>query len=195
MGGTFDPIHMGHLVTAEEARQQFNLDYVIFIPSGSPPHKRNITITSAEHRYLMTVLAVIANPYFAVSRYEIDRDKPSYTIDTVKHFSEVYGQRAKLYFITGADAILEIMTWKDYSELLSRCFFIAASRPGYPFRKLQELAKTVPEINSSVRFLEIPAMAISSTFIRKRVAQGKTIKYLTPDPVEQYIRKNKLYVR
>ena len=196
MGGTFDPIHIGHLVTAEEARQQFSLDYVIFIPAGVPPHKDARHISSAEHRYIMTMLAVVDNPYFTVSRLEIDRRQPSYTIDTVQSFFQIYDHQLKLYFITGADAILDIVTWKDCELLLDSCFFIAASRPGYSFGKLKDVLGSVsPRMIKKVHLLEIPAMAVSSTFIRRRVASGKTIKYLTPEAVEQYIYKNRLYVQ
>lgn len=195
MGGTFDPIHIGHLVTAEEARQQFALDYVVFIPAGAPPHKDAQKISSAEHRYMMTMLAVVDNPYFTVSRLEIERQKPSYTIDTVRSFFQIYKEQLKLYFITGADAILDIITWRNYETLLDSCFFIAASRPGYSFSKLKDiLGPAFPRVIQKVHLLEIPAMAISSTFIRRRVAEGKTIKYLTPEAVEQYIYKNRLYV-
>jgi len=195
MGGTFDPIHIGHLVSAEEARQQFNLDYVIFVPVGLPPHKDIKNITCTEHLSLMTTLAVMSNPYFKVSRFEIDRQEPSYTLDTVCHFSTRGGAGSNIFFITGADAILEISTWKDYQQLLDLCVFIAVSRPGYSLSRLREtLGAGCPKANQKIHLLEIPALAISSTFIRDRVALGKTIKYLTPEPVEQYIKKNKLYL-
>lgn len=196
MGGTFDPIHIGHLVTAEEARQQFKLDHVVFMPTGNPPHKDKTRITDAEHRYLMTLLAVLDNPFFTVSRMEIDSKETTYTIDTVRNFIKLYKSKLTLYFITGADAILDITTWKDYKLLLKYCEFIAASRPGYSFSKLKVILGDVfPEVIKRVHLLEIPAMAISSTFLRRRVAEGKTIRYLTPETVEQYIYKNKLYVR
>ncbi|MEW5919994.1 MAG: nicotinate-nucleotide adenylyltransferase [Bacillota bacterium] len=195
MGGTFDPIHLGHLVTAEEACQQFNLDHVVFMPSGEPPHKDKRKVTAAEHRYLMTMLAVVANPKFTLSRLEIESKQPSYTVDTVRRFYELYGDNLTLYFITGADAILDITTWKDYKELLERCSFIATSRPGYSLQKLQELlGSAFSVIMRHIHLLEVPAMAISSTEIRRRVAAGKTIRYLTPRPVEQYIYKNRLYI-
>ena len=194
MGGTFDPIHMGHLVTAEEARQQFDLDYVIFVPTGLPPHKDKNAISLPEHRYLMTTLAVMSNPSFFVSRIEIDQKEPTYTIDTVRHFSGWKEPEPEIYFITGADAILEIFTWKDYEDLLRLCTFIAVSRPGYSLDRFHEtLNRTCPEMQQKVHLLEIPALAVSSTFIRERVALGKTIKYLTPEPVEQYIKKHGLY--
>jgi nicotinate-nucleotide adenylyltransferase len=196
MGGTFDPIHLGHLVTAEEVRLRHNLDYVIFVPSGTPPHKENRTVTNAEHRYLMTMLATITNPYFTVSRVEIDQppDTPTYTIDTIRFFHEYYGSNVRLFFITGADAILEIITWKDYRILLSICSFIAVTRPGYSLNRLRETIGAVcPQVLFNIHILEIPAVAISSTLIRQRVAEGKTIKYLTPESVTEYIIKNRLY--
>lgn len=195
MGGTFDPIHLGHLVSAEEARQQFSLDYVIFIPAGYPPHKDKAEITLPEHRYLMTSLAVMSNPFFIVSRVEADRAAPSFTVDTVRYFAEREGEGTGLYFITGADAILEILTWKDYDVLPELCTFIAVSRPGYSLERLKEtVGRLCPPLLQKVHLLEIPALAISSTYIRERVALGKTIKYLTPEPVEQYIKKHGLYL-
>ncbi len=194
MGGTFDPIHMGHLVTAEEARQQFSLDYVIFIPAGLPPHKEKEHVSPAEHRCLMTTLAVMSNPSFIVSRLEVDKDEPSYTIDTVRHFTTSSTPGTNLFFITGADAIMDILTWKDYPELIRLCTFIAVSRPEYPLDRLSEITGSLSmELRTKIHLLEIPALAISSTFIRKRTALGKTIKYLTPEPVEQYIKKHGLY--
>ena len=194
MGGTFDPIHMGHLVSAEEARQQFALDYVIFVPAGHPPHKEKTGVSDPEHRYLMTTLAVMSNPAFVVSRYEVERIEPSYTVDTVRHFARQEAAEANIYFITGADAILDILTWKDYKGLLDMCTFIAVTRPGYSLDRLEEARNSLPGIMDRVNLLEIPALAISSTYIRERVALGRTIKYLTPEPVEQYIRKQRLYM-
>jgi nicotinate-nucleotide adenylyltransferase len=196
MGGTFDPIHLGHLVTAEEVRIQFGLDQVVFVPSGHPPHKELRQVSDTEHRYLMTVLATITNPHFSVSRVEIDRPAKelTYTIDTIRYFHDFYGGEANLYFITGADAILEILTWKDYRELLSICSFIAATRPGYSLGKLEEtIGSACPEALENIHVLEIPAMAISSTFIRRRVCEGNPVKYLTTESVAQYILKNGLY--
>lgn len=194
IGGTFDPIHIGHLVSAEEARQQFDLAEVIFIPAGYPPHKERQKITPPEHRYLMASLAVISNPHFSVSRVEIDREQPSYTIDTLQYFKESAGQAANLFLITGADAILDILAWKSYDRLLDLCTMIAVSRPGYSFEKLREtVGSQFPSFNSKVRLLEMPGLAISSSLIRERVAGGRTIKYLTPEPVEQYIGKHGLY--
>ncbi|MCR3922517.1 MAG: nicotinate-nucleotide adenylyltransferase [Firmicutes bacterium] len=195
MGGTFDPIHLGHLVIAEEVRIQFKLDKVVFVPTGNPPHKVTGHVTDPEHRYLMTVLATINNPYFTVSRVETDRVQAlTYTIDTIRFFNNYYDGKANLYFITGADAILDILTWKDYKELLSICHFIAATRPGYSLEKLKDtISAASPDALRNIQVLEIPGMQISSTLIRSRVSAGKPIKYLTPDSVTEYISKNSLY--
>ena len=191
MGGTFDPIHNGHLVTAECASYQYNLDKVVFVPSGNPPHKTNKEITNADDRYSMALLATMSNPKFRVSRMEIDREGLSYTIDTVKEFKKIY-PNAKFYFITGADAILEIFTWKAPGKLLAEVEFIAASRPGYC---LSQLGREIyDEYRDSIHLLEIPGLAISSTDIRGRVRVGRPIKYQLPEEVEAYIRKHNLYL-
>lgn len=196
MGGTFDPIHLGHLVTAEEVRIQYGLDQVVFVPSGQPPHKDGRQVSHQEHRYLMTVLATISNPYFTVSRVEIDQQPgtATYTIDTVRYFHQYFGSKCQLFFITGADAILEILTWKDYRELLSICSFIAATRPGYCLNRLEEtIGESCLDTLAAIHVVEIPAVAISSTLIRERLAGDKPIKYLTTEAVAQYIVKNGLY--
>jgi len=194
MGGTFDPIHYGHLVSAEAVRIQYNIDKIIFIPSGNPPHKHNINITPAEHRYIMAQMAVLSNPYFEVSRLELDREGRSYTVDTIKELREVLGNNIELYFITGADAILEILTWKNVGELLSLCKFIAVTRPGYGKAELYNKVSELKSLfKSDIITINVPEFAISSTDIRDRVASGKSIKYLVPESVEAYIEKNKLY--
>ncbi|MGC9063173.1 MAG: nicotinate-nucleotide adenylyltransferase [bacterium] len=189
MGGTFNPIHYGHLVAAEEARSQFSLDQVIFIPSGQPPHREPCSIAPAEDRYIMTALAITTNPYFNISRMEIDRPGPSYTIDTVKSFKQLHPD-STIFFITGLDAILEILTWRDPYELVKIVRFIAVTRPGYNPDHLKMLDR---EILDNVSLLEIPGYAISSTMIRERVALGKPIRYMVPEPVEAYIKKHGLY--
>ena len=195
MGGTFDPIHYGHLVTAEEARGRFELDKVVFVPSGKPPHKKGYTVTEARHRYLMTILAVATNPYFEVSRLEIERKGYSYTIDTVSHFYETSPKDCEIFFITGADAILEILTWKNVEELLGKTKFIVATRPGIDLKHLDAVVTQLPAHGSNAIFpLEVPAMAISSTDIRRRVKEDRSIKYLLPEAAEQYIYKNGLYL-
>jgi nicotinate-nucleotide adenylyltransferase len=197
MGGTFNPIHHGHLVTAGEALSQFCLNKVIFIPSGDPPHKNALEEKIAEHRYLMTVIATSSNKNFFVSRIEIDRKGKSYTIDTMKQLRKIYGEDAELFFITGADAILEILTWKKTEEIIQLCSFIAATRPGYNISKIQELKeKLFKKTNNNVDkifIMEIPALAISSTDIRKRVKENRPIDYLVPEGVSNYILKHGLY--
>lgn len=194
MGGTFDPIHMGHLVTAEEVRHEFNVDEVLFVPTGHPPHKSNINMTTCEHRYLMTVLATAANPYFKVSRIEIEREGVTYTIDTIKELKRIYGNEVQLYFITGADAVHKILSWKESAELLKICDFVAVTRPGY---NKEELIEQVEELKiqykTNIHFLEVPALAISSSDIRRRLHEMKPIKYLVPQEVENYIKKHELY--
>jgi len=193
MGGTFDPIHYGHLVTAEAVREKFEIEKVIFIPAGRPPHKKNQNIAHDEHRYLMTVLATVNNSYFDVSRVEIDRPGTTYTIDTIRAIKKIYND-VEIYFITGADAIGEILTWKEPEELLQLCKFVPVTRPGY---NKDNLIKKFSEISSrfgiNLDFTEVPSLAISSTDIRNRVKSGKTIKYLLPEEVEKYILKFDIY--
>lgn len=194
MGGTFDPIHFGHLVTAEEARINFELDKVIFVPTGNPPHKKDYEVTEPEHRYLMTALATNSNPFFEVSRIEIERKGYSYTVDTLNQLVEIYGKDTSLFFISGADAVLDILTWKNIKGVLDVCTFIAATRPGYPVKKLKDKLEEIKKLyGKDVYLLEVTAIAISSTEIRRRVKEGRSIKYLVPEGVEEYILKNGLY--
>lgn len=193
MGGTFDPIHYGHLVTAECARHQFALDKVIFVPTGHPPHKKKYPVTDPMERLYMTRLAVASNPFFEVSAIEAERPGLSYTVDTVKAIRAAY-PGARLYFITGADAILEIINWHNVGELLSLCNFIGATRPGYQIENLEGL-QSIPGVDMSRIFtMVIPALAISSTDIRKRRLKGEPIKYLLPEAVEEYIMRKGLYL-
>ncbi len=192
MGGTFDPIHYGHLVTAEVARVRFRLDEVIFIPAGLPPHKQKLHVTEPRHRYNMTMMATGTNPYFTVSGMELDRIGPSYTYDTVnslQNAAAAKGEELEIFFITGADAILEIMEWHRIHELAQKCIFIAATRPGYVLEDL----KINSSLQQKIYFLEVPALAISSTDIRRRIHEGEPIKYLVPEEVENYIYKYRLY--
>jgi nicotinate-nucleotide adenylyltransferase len=183
MGGTFDPIHNGHLVAASEARQKLELDEVIFVPTGESYQKRNVS--EAEHRYLMTVIATASNPHFTVSRVDIDRAGPTYTIDTLNDI-RVTHPNAELFFISGADAVAEILEWKDAPELFSLAHFVAVSRPGHPLT-----ITGLPE--EHVSLLEVPALAISSTDCRSRVSRDFPVWYLVPDGVVQYIAKYRLY--
>ncbi|HOB22272.1 MAG: nicotinate-nucleotide adenylyltransferase [Firmicutes bacterium] len=194
MGGTFDPIHFGHLVAAEEARAVLGLEYVFFVPSGRPPHKKERPITKAEHRYLMTVLATATNPSFKVSRVDITRPGYSYTVDTISAFREMLGPDCELYFITGADAILQILSWKDVDRLFASCYLIAATRPGYDLSQLRaSFGASWQRYSDKIKTLEVPALAISSSEIRRRVAAGEPIRYLLPESVVQYIYKHGLY--
>lgn len=195
MGGTFDPIHYGHLVTAEAVRDKFKLDKVLFVPTGNPPHKMSRATSDPEHRYLMTVLATITNPYFDVSRLEIDRTGITYTVDTIKDLRKIYGENAEIYFITGADAILEILTWYNVEELFKICCFVAATRPGFHGKDMeQKLNEIKSKYNQEIFSIEVPSLAISSTDIRDRIKNCKTIRYLLPEAVEHYIRKSNLYL-
>ena len=195
MGGTFDPVHHGHLVTAEEARVQFTLEHVYFVPNRFPPHKQLDQVTDPEHRFRMTSLAVRTNPRFSVSRLEIDRRGPSYTIDTLLALRAEHSAR-DLYYITGADAILQIVRgeWERSAELLTLCQYIAASRPGFPIdvHDLRRYNVTRQHLDN-LHVMEIPALSISSTDIRRRVAEGRPIRYLLPDEVAAYIAEHGLY--
>ncbi|MFE7845004.1 nicotinate-nucleotide adenylyltransferase [Microbacterium sp. NPDC057407] len=183
MGGTFDPIHHGHLVAASEVAQWFDLDEVVFVPTGQPWQKSDVS--HSEHRYLMTVIATASNPRFTVSRVDIDRSGPTYTIDTLR---DLKAERpdAELYFITGADAIAQILSWRDHDELWDLAHFVAVSRPGH-------VLSTDGLPTEDVSQLEIPALAISSTDCRDRVGRGHPVWYLVPDGVVQYIAKHHLY--
>jgi nicotinate-nucleotide adenylyltransferase len=183
MGGTFDPIHNGHLVAASEVAQSFDLDEVVFVPTGQPWQKSKVT--DSEHRYLMTVVATASNPRFTVSRVDIDRPGPTYTIDTLR---DLRAQRpdAELFFITGADAVAQILSWRDHDELWELAHFVAVSRPGH-------VLNTDGLPADGVSQLEVPALAISSTDCRDRVDRGHPVWYLVPDGVVQYIAKHHLY--
>ncbi|QCR40400.1 nicotinic acid mononucleotide adenylyltransferase [Microbacterium sp. SGAir0570] len=183
MGGTFDPIHHGHLVAASEVAQSFDLDEVVFVPTGTPWQKS--FVSPGEHRYLMTVIATASNPMFTVSRVDIDRDGPTYTIDTLR---DLKAQRpdADFFFITGADAIAQILSWRNHDELWELAHFVAVSRPGHTLS-----SAGLP--SDDVSLLEIPALAISSTDCRARVGRGHPVWYLVPDGVVQYIAKHHLY--
>lgn len=194
MGGTFDPIHYGHLVAAAEAAEEFRLEQVVFVPAGQPPHKRPETVTDARHRFLMTVLATVANDVFVVSRVDIDRPGPSYTVDTLSELQRLYGPETELYFITGADAMSQILQWKDGESLFEMCHFIAATRPGYSLMTFKKaLGPVAQKFKDRIHPLQVPALAISSSDIRHRIRQGRSARYLLPDPVWHYIMKNGLY--
>ncbi len=192
IGGTFDPIHHGHLLAAEQARWEFGLERVLFIPTGQPWQKPN-GVSPAEDRYLMTVIATASNPAFATSRTEIDHPGPTYTADTLRRLHAQFGDGARLFFVTGADAVLQILTWREQEEVLKLAELIAATRPGYDLADLADLLKRVPAASGRVHVMEIPGLAISSTDIRARAARGAPIQYLVPDEVASYVRKRGLY--
>lgn len=183
MGGTFDPIHHGHLVAASEVAKSFALDEVVFVPTGEPWQKTDVS--ASEHRYLMTVIATASNPQFTVSRVDIDRSGPTYTVDTLRDLRAAMPD-AELFFISGADAVTQIFGWKDAEELWGLAHFIAVSRPGHEL-SLSGLS------GEHVSLLEVPALSISSTDCRSRVARGFPVWYLVPDGVVQYIAKHELY--
>jgi nicotinate-nucleotide adenylyltransferase len=189
MGGTFDPIHHGHLVAAEEARWQFDLDRVVFVPTGRPWQKP-VGVSPAEDRYRMTVLATTSNPAFTVSRLEVDHQGPTYTVDTLRRLRAAQPAGTRLFFITGADAVLQILTWKEPDQVLALAELIAATRPGFD---LDRLIGQVPGAAGRVHRMEIPALAISSSDLRTRVARGAPIQYLVPDEVARYIHDHALY--
>lgn len=188
MGGTFDPIHHGHLVAASEVAERFSLDEVVFVPTGEPWQKAGRKVSAAEDRYLMTVIATASNPRFRVSRVDIDRGGPTYTVDTLRDLQQQY-PGAELFFITGADALANIVTWRDWEKMFTLARFVGVTRPGY---ELDDAI--VPEVHRDrIELVPIPAMAISSTDCRQRAASKRPVWYLVPDGVVQYIAKHGLY--
>ncbi|GAA1863584.1 nicotinate-nucleotide adenylyltransferase [Asanoa iriomotensis] len=186
MGGTFDPIHHGHLVAASEVADNYALDEVVFVPTGQPWQKDAREVSPAEDRYLMTVIATASNPRFHVSRVDIDREGPTYTVDTLRDIRAMYGPKTQLFFITGADALARILSWKDTDQMFELAHFVAVTRPGFHLSD-----EHLPA--DAVSMIQVPAMAISSTDCRTRVAAGKPVWYLVPDGVVQYIAKRHLY--
>jgi len=193
-GGTFNPIHIGHLIIAETVRDKFGLDKVLFIPSGMPPHKNLGSVVCAEKRFDMVQRAVEGNPYFVASRIEIDRKGYTYTVDTMKKLREIYGNDTSLYYIIGADVLNDLLSWRSFEEVFKICEFIAVLRPGNDkkafYNQMEYLKDTY---GVKIHFIDAPLIEISSTEIRGRVKQGRSIKYLVPESVEEYIESNKLY--
>jgi nicotinate-nucleotide adenylyltransferase len=191
MGGTFDPIHHGHLVAASEVADLFDLDEVLFVPTGQPWQKHR-EVTAAEDRYLMTVIATASNPRFGVSRVDIDRPGPTYTRDTLRDLKTMHPD-AELYFITGADALASILSWQNWEDLFSMARFVGVSRPGFELdgKHIEAARSELP--SDALSLVEIPALAISSSDCRARAAAGRPIWYLVPDGVVQYVAKRKLY--
>ncbi|MBV8927498.1 MAG: nicotinate-nucleotide adenylyltransferase [Mycobacteriaceae bacterium] len=194
MGGTFDPIHHGHLVAASEVAGLFDLDEVVFVPTGEPWQKQGRHVSPAEDRYLMTVIATASNPRFSVSRVDIDRGGPTYTKDTLSDLREL-NPDADLYFITGADALASILTWQGVEEMFGLARFVGVSRPGYTLNGDHIVAALDSMAPDALNLVEVPALAISSSDCRARAASGRPIWYLVPDGVVQYVSKRRLYRR
>lgn len=192
MGGTFDPIHHGHLVAAETAYDELNLDLVLFMPCGSPAFKQNRHVATAEDRYAMAILATADNPHFLVSRFEINRAGITYTADTMRLLRAYYPDNVEFFFITGADAIANIIYWHNAHKISSSCHFVAATRPGYDLRSVQRRIEA-SNLHLNIRYLEVPALSISSSYLRERVQHQRSLRYLTPDTVTGYIHKHLLY--
>ena len=188
MGGTFDPIHHGHLVAASEVATIFDLDEVIFVPTGRPWQKSDREVSSPEDRYLMTVIATASNPRFSVSRIDIDRDGPTFTVDTLSDLRAQRGPDVEMFFITGADALAQILDWQRSHEVVRLAHFVGVTRPGHVLAD-----PGLPD--GQVSLVEIPALAISSSDCRERVGRNQPIWYLVPDGVVQYIAKRGLYAR
>lgn len=183
LGGTFNPVHIGHLILAEEAHLKLNLDKVIFVPSFIPPHKEIDPKVKPKDRLKMVQLAIADNPHFDVSKFEIESEKKSYSIDTLKEFRKKYGDKSQLYFITGSDSLKDLFSWKDINDIFKISKFIVANRPGYPVNNVPEEVETVV----------ITPIEVSSEDIRKRIKEGRSIRYLVPEKVHKYIEEHKLY--
>ncbi len=192
MGGTFDPIHNGHLVAAEQAFDDLRLDVVVFMPAGTPAFKQDKNVSSGEDRYAMTLLATADNPHFLASRFEVDRSGVTYTAETLSLLSLAYPSNVEFYFITGADAIAEIVSWRDAEKIARLAHLVGATRPGYDLAHAKN-AILQSKLGFDVTYLEVPALAISSSYLRQRIRAGQSLRYLTPDQVTGYIHKHHLY--
>lgn len=195
-GGTFNPIHNGHLIVAESVREQFGLDRVLFMPSGQPPHKRDSEVIDPEHRFEMVRLAVESNPFFEASRMEIDRSGFTYTVNTLQELRAQCGDETEFYFIIGADVVPELITWKDFRQVFSLCEFIAVLRPGFDREAFMgEIGRISADYGAVIHTVGARLVDISSTEIRGRRMAGESIKYLVPDGVMEYIYKEGLYTK
>jgi len=192
LGGTFDPIHLAHLVAAEEVRVRIALERVLFVPAGMPPHKLHVNVTPTKHRLKMVELAIADNPHFTLSRVDIDRFGPSYTVDTIELLHDEYGPEAEIYFIMGSDSLSELLTWHKPERLIRLCRIVALTRPGHRV-DLKELNRLLPGAIARVQLLDMPLLEISGTELQRRVRAGLPIKYLVPPAVEAYIHRHGLY--
>ncbi len=194
LGGTFDPVHNGHLIVAEEVKTRLNLVEIIFVPAGQPWLKAAKPISPAEHRLQMLRLAIADKPYFKLSTIEIERTGPSYTIDTVTELRDKLGSEDELFFILGWDSLAELPQWREPSRLIKMCYLVAVPRPGYPRPKLKTLEVIIRGLSQRVMLMKKPEIDISASAIRERVARGLSIRHLVPEPVNRYIKEHKLYI-
>ena len=192
IGGTFDPIHYGHLAAAEEARVRVNLEKVLFAVAGLPPHKLDEEVTPVEHRLAMVQLGIFSNPDFELSRVDVDRSGPSYTVDTISILQEQWGQGTEMFFILGLDSLVEVPTWHEPERLIQLCHLVAVARPGFEV-DMRQLEDSVPGISSRVEIIGMPEVDISSSDLQRRVREGLPIRYQVPEEVERYIREHRLY--
>jgi nicotinate-nucleotide adenylyltransferase len=193
LGGTFDPVHLGHILMAEEAMKSLGLGEVLLVPAGQPISKMKEQLTPAEHRLQMLRLAVAERPHLKVSTMELERPGPSYTVDTITELGRKYGSKDELLFILGWDSLAQLPNWREPARIIGMCSLVAVPRPGFPRPDLKALEKKIPSISKRVVFLEKPQADISATDIRKKVARGESIAHLVPAPVAEYIKKHKLY--
>ncbi|MFC1921522.1 nicotinate-nucleotide adenylyltransferase [Chloroflexota bacterium] len=194
LGGTFDPVHKGHMAVAETVMSRVGLDEVVFMPAARTPLKENIRISAAEHRIEMIRCAIEGIPYFRLSTIEMSRTGPSYTVDTLSELRKTINDEDELFLIIGCDSLINIHQWKEPERLLKMCRLVAVPRPGYTIPAPETLEKEVPGLSKNVIILDEPNVDISATDIRERVAQGLSIKHLVPEAVDQYIKKHKLYM-
>jgi nicotinate-nucleotide adenylyltransferase len=193
LGGTFDPVHLGHIIMAEEARKSLGLSEVLLVPAGQPMTRSNERITSVEHRLRMLRLAAAGSPHLKVSTVEIERPGPSFTVDTITELRRKYGGKDEIFFILGWDSLAQLPIWREPARIVSMCILVAVPRPGWPQPSLKALEKDIPGIAKRVVFLEKPRVDISATAIREKVAGGESIDHLVPGPVADYIKKHGLY--
>lgn len=194
LGGTFDPIHLGHLIIAEEVRQRVGLEEVLFVPAGQPWLKGEKSISAAQHRLEMAILATASDPHFNVSTIELERPGSTYSVDTITELKAGLGARAKLYLIVGFDALAELPSWKNPKRLVEMCQLVGVARPGYAEFDLRSLESSISGASERIMIVDVPQIDISATGIRRRVAQGLSIRYLVPEVVERYIAEHNLYV-
>ena len=192
LGGTFDPPHVGHLLAAEEARVQLALAKVFFLPAGTPPHKSGEPVTAAEHRVEMVRRAVASNPYFVVSLVDVERSGPSYTVETLRLLRDLWGDGAEIHFIVGMDMLADLPNWHKPHQVVKLCRLSVVNRPGYD-AGMEDLEAIIPGVSQKVDLFSMPLLSVSSTDLRERVRQGRTLRYYVPAAVEAYIEAHRLY--